>query len=131
MANPPRQHPHCPFCRAAKTYRIYCVNPIIKGRRELSALLDEKKPALSTADGTGMSMEAQRQAHGRILNAKRKEARQVQQMRRGTKRKDDEMRHVGSMPVEMFRCAQRTRGRHFYKDKPKEVLKEFGCYFDE
>ena len=132
MAKPPGPRPHCPFCRKAKTYRIFGnPNIIIKGERPLYALLDESKPAKSTVSGTGISMEAQRQAMSRVHLAKKKKAKENQKARRGTRRKDGELRHVGSMSVELFRAAQRSRGRHFYKENPREALKQFGCGFDE
>lgn len=135
MATPPAEKGQkCPFCGRRETSRLYGFNHVmVKGTRDLDQLLDPKKPGLSTVSGTGISAAYQREMHGKHINAARAQADRVRKMRKNTKRADDEIRHVGTMPVEMFRAAQRTRGRHFWKEtgNVKEVLNEFGVGFKE
>lgn len=126
------QKARCPLCGSGKTYRVFGGFQIVsKGEKPMDKVLDASKPALSIARNSGITMKQQRDLYSKLIKEKRQLARNAQRLRQGSRRQDGEVRMVGSAPVELFRCAQRTNGRHYWSEDPKKALKEHDLYFGE
>ena len=131
MAESPGDTHPCPQCGLDATRDWRNIMPLlIEGERGEDYMLDPSKPGLSPE--TGLTAEQQRAANSAHVRGMRKRARSARQRRRGTRRKDGEIRLVGSVPAELFRCAQRTSGdQQYWSRDPKKTLRKHGLLFDE
>ena len=92
-------------------------------------LTDPTKYGRNQAEGLRTPAE-QEEALSAEVARKRKLAEDVARERSGSKRSDGEMRLIGSIPSELFRCVQRTSGdQHVWKRGGKELLKKHGLLF--
>ena len=128
--SPGDSHP-CPQCGKAACRVWNNTMPLLFGGEVgEDYMLDPKKAALSIARGK-VSPGRQRELYSKHVQGMRSQARAAQQKRKGTRRKDGEMRLVGSVPTEYYRCAQRTSGdQHYWNRDPKKTLRKHGLLFD-
>lgn len=81
----------------------------------------------------GIRTPAQQEAlYTKVIAQKRMLAGKAKRHRRGSKRGHGELRHVGSIPTELFRAVQRTSGdTHVWKRGGRDLLRKHGLLFDD
>lgn len=97
-------------------------------------LYDESKKTLiqGTIDGNPRTAEQQEAIMSEAVRDKRRQALAAKRARGGSRRKDGELRLVGSVPAEMFRTVQNSQSnRHIWTQDTKRMLKKHGCYFGD
>lgn len=101
----------CPMCSQGELWRVYgvCAGSFVKGTRKnsrpVSEYDQEHRPDVPIT--TGVTPDEYEKAHEADFAYYRKQAEEVEKRRRGTRRSDDEFRHVGSVPFAQFLSRQR------------------------
>lgn len=135
MAESPGETHPCPQC--GKTAARVWDNKmpfLFGGERSEDYMLSPQKGIIMNegARRAGITARKQRELYSQQIQLKRKQAREVQMARRGSRRKCGEMRLVGSVPTELFRNAQLTSGDvNYWNRDRKKTLKKHGLLFDE
>lgn len=110
---------------------------LVKGNRKGEDLYNPALPGRNQAQDleTGVvyrTPEQQEQRYKKVIAEKRHNAKMTAMARKGTRRKDGELRHVGSVPTEYFRAVQRHTGdQHCWSHGGKKMLKKHGLYFED
>jgi len=88
------------------------------------------KPGVNMA--RGKRSDAQQEAvYSKMIQAARKRAKATKEARKGTRRKDTELRHVGSIPRELYSAVvQSTGDRRVWDQGGDKILKRMGLHFD-
>lgn len=134
MSDERPDNPECPSCGGVDTFRVWQgQTPIglVKGNRKGETLYNAAKPGRNQAEG--YRTPAQQEQHmKKVVAENRGRAEETARIRSGSRREDGEMRHVGSIPAELFRCVQRTTGnQHVWRDEGRGLLKRHGLLFKD
>ena len=134
MSDERPDNPECPSCGGVDTFRVWQgQTPIglVKGNRKGETLYNAAKPGRNQAEG--YRTPAQQEQHmKKVVAENRGRAEETARIRSGSRREDGEMRHVGSIPAELFRCVQRTTGnQHVWRDEGRPLLKRHGLLFKD
>ena len=134
MSDERPDNPECPSCGGVNTARVWhqqTPSAVVKGNRKGETLYDPAKPGRNQAEG--YRTPAQQEQHmKKVVAENRGRAEETARIRSGSRREDGEMRHVGSIPAELFRCVQRTTGnQHVWRDEGRGLLKRHGLLFKD
>lgn len=89
-----------------------------------------KMPGFNIADGV-RTPKQQQEVYAKMIGAKREQAKRTRELRKGSPRQDFEMRHIGSMPIEMDVAVRREHGKRIMEHDPVKMLKRTGCHFGD
>lgn len=90
---------------------------------------DEKPLVLGRGRLTGMSAEQEIRQHSRIWRDRAARANDTRRARRGTRRRDDEIRVIASTPIQHFASRVKQFGSDYWTENPKEAAKREGIDF--
>jgi len=106
---------------------LECPQIMVNGEIEVTA------PAYNIAHGKRSAKDQQRH-YSKKIKASREAAEKTARARSGSKRSDGEIRHVGSIPKELYIAMVRQTGDKRYWDRSNDstkILKRHGLYFEK
>lgn len=115
----------CEDC-GAQVLQVQLTAPQVIFNHEITTF---NKPGFNIAHGH-RTPKQQEAFYAKMMAKKRKRAADTKEARKGTRRPDNEIRHIGSMPIEMDVALRREHGQRCMEHETKDMLKKHGCLFD-
>jgi hypothetical protein len=88
---------------------------------------------MGTSKANTRTAEQQEHECAKEVNRLRAQAKETARQRRGTRRPDGELRHIGSVPAEMHQNVINAAGgdKAVWRNNLHKMLKRHGCYFGD